>query len=222
MPTITIEIHLGSAQRQTRSEDVELRVGDLINRCKLYYALPEQDGGELIRYGLYHGPGAERRPLPPANSLREARVQNGDELYLSRQDRPWWRAPEPAQPELPPADERPAPCQVELAQGCTFLVPPEAGVAINRDFLFRHLPQPTVARERRRAFLGLPSRLEYVSKSERGHCRLAWGQGWWLSAHKTIYIAGARHDSGARILIARATTLLLGRDGWPITIRVAT
>jgi hypothetical protein len=233
MRAITFEICWSFARRHTRNEDEEVLVVDLINRCKEEYALPEQDqdSGELLHYGLYCGEGYEKQQLPAGKSLRELQVRNADRLYLAPRNALWWQdhpalAAEP--PIIEPADLRQAPadhspparCEVELAPGCIRPVPP-SGLTLSRALLISQLPRTTLAFERARTWIGLPSRLEYVSNAARGHCAITWNRGWYVIAHRPVYLAGAKYEGGAAVPVERTSTLLLGRNGWPVALLLA-
>lgn len=232
----SITIQWGHAQSEARTADTDTVVRDLVNDCVRAFSLPKKDrAGTMTIYGLYRGEGNFKEQLDPRRTLRELRVQRGDRLYLAPENAHWWLGP--AAPALagmaeeqrhplsqPASTPGPAPsagttCTVELAPSCWWAVP-ESGLVINRAFLLAHLPRRVVALERARTLVGAPSRLEYVGRSPLGHCTLARGQGWQLVALQPVYIGGVIHSGGETVVIEQTMTVLLGRAGWPLTMRV--
>ncbi|NTV65374.1 MAG: hypothetical protein HGA65_17830 [Oscillochloris sp.] len=127
----------------------------------------------------------------------------------------------PPKPPIPPPSTYPVPssCSVELAPNCVFQVP-EIGLKINREYLIQNLPMSVSARERALVLVGMQSRLEAVSRSTEGHCMLIYRQHWYLVANHTIYIGSNKHSHGEALPLEQTVTILLGRAGWPITIRL--
>jgi hypothetical protein len=224
MPIITIELHRGPGQRHTRSEDNDLLVSDLISRCREGYSLPEHEGGHRIGYRICHDAGQGRRPLPADKSLRELHIRPGDSLYLERDDAAEigvapLHAPRATDSII--ATAPPSPCQIELAPGCSVSVSPTDGLVLNRDSLLKLFPPTLAAAQQARLLLNLPSPLQYVSRSEAGHCRLTWSGGWYLIARRPVHIGSQIYDRDTAVLLEQTTTALLGSRGWPITIRIA-
>lgn len=111
------------------------------------------------------------------------------------------------------------PCSLELAPGCVRQIG-EAGVVINREYLLQELPPSVRTRERALVLIGLASRLSAVSRGNPGHCSLLWRQSWYLIAHSSLYIGSTRHSHNEAIQVDQTVTVLLGREGWPLTIRL--
>lgn len=230
---IRIEICWGasSAERKERLERLDTLVSDLINSCKKDYGLPGEREGEMIRYALYRGQSFEKERLDRGRTLRTLRIQNGEVLYIAPDGVPWWKVhtdppttpsqtpPETRAPAPSPVEQRPIPCTIELAPGCVQPIG-EAGLIINREYLMRTLPASVMALERARNLLNFASRLQSVSRSERGHCFIGWRQGWYLYAYEPVYIGGVKYSRGEAIALEQTTTLLLGREGWPVTVRL--
>ncbi len=124
-----------------------------------------------------------------------------------------------AQPAPPIATAAVIPCSIELAPGCVRSIT-ASGVVINRDYLLRELPQSICTRERALGMVGIASRLMAVSRSETGHCSLIWRQSWYLIAHSPVYLGATRYNHNEAVPIDQTMTILLGRNGWPITIRL--
>jgi hypothetical protein len=116
-------------------------------------------------------------------------------------------------------DQRPSSCHVELAPGCIFPVP-ESGLTIDRDFLIKRLPSGCIEIERARACIKLGSRLDVVSNDARGHCSIRWQNGWTLYAHHSVLVGEVLYDSGAALALRSTNALKLGRNGWPIIVRL--
>lgn len=244
---IPIRIFLGPSAADERAKvfEADTLIGDLITYCKKDFRLPVQDtSGEMIRYMLYREQSGAKAKLDTGRSLRMLRIQRFEVLYLADERRIWWhgsslgteplkiKVPHPAPPSpapsprpltgtsSPTSQPRPAgPCSVELAPGCVRQVP-EMGLIVNRDYLIQQLPKSVSARERALILMGLQSRLEAVSRDTQGHCALVYRQGWYLLAQHTIYIGSNKHSHGEAVPLEQTVTMLLGRDGWPITIRL--
>lgn len=231
---IEIQVHFGPSAADLRRQkfSADTLISDLITFCKRDFRLPEQRAGMMIRYGFYRKQGADRVKLDPNLSLRFLRIAPHEDLYLADEGRLWWQATGPVTAPLLPRDQSeagpppppppPPPvsaCSVELAPGCVIQVP-EAGLKINRDYLIQHLPMSVSARERALVLIGATSRLEAVSRDLEGHCVLVYRQHWYLIANHTIYIGSSKYSHGEALPLEQTITILLGRAGWPITIRL--
>ena len=245
---ITIRIRLGpsAAEQRDQAFEADTLIGNLITYCKQDYRLPEQDtSGEMIRYALYREQGVAKEKLDKGQSLRILRIQAGDVLCLADERRIWWQSPggteplrngkgpRPPQPPPPRANNHPPispppppprlvssiPCSIELAPGCVRTVP-EVGLIVNREYLIQQLPKSVSTRERALILMGLQSRLETVSRDPEGHCTLLYRQGWYLLARHTVYIGSNKHNNSEALPLEQTVTLLLGSNGWPITIRL--
>ncbi|MBP1467298.1 hypothetical protein EYB53_016415 [Candidatus Chloroploca sp. M-50] len=235
MAEIKIRLRLGPSSADQRELNIsdEKIVGDLITYWKKDYRLAEQDAqGELIPYALYRDHGSHKERIDPKRTLRSLRMQAFEELYLADTRQPWCQGQKPTTQPLkepktsnpvPPPDPitRPAfgPCSIEIAPGCVHQIG-EKGLVLNREYLLKELPKSVVARERALTMLGIESRLGAVSRGEPGHCSIIWRQNWYLIAHHQIYISGTKYTRNEAVQINQTTTLLLGREGWPITIRL--
>ena len=245
--TIRIRLGPGSADQSDQAFEADTLIGSLITYCKQDFRLPEQDNGEMIRYALYREQGAAKVKLDKGQSLRILRIQAYDVLYLADERRIWWqssgteplrngsKSPRPPQPTPPPSNTRPPissplpqtpprpvssiPCSIELAPGCVRTVP-EVGLIINREYLLQQLPKSVSTRERALILMGLQSRLEMVSRDSEGHCALVYRQGWYLLARHTVYIGSNKYNNSEALPLEQTVTLLLGSNGWPITIRL--
>lgn len=241
MHEITLIIHTGphAADRREQVIALDTLIGDLITYCRKDYRLQEQDArGELIEYGLFLERGGQRVRLDPQRSLRSLRLPNYPVLYLSDVTRVWWPMGSTAPltpPEPPPTNTKPIGSQppisvpeprptvsVELAAGCSHPVP-ENGLIITRKFLLSTLPRVIVAREQARQLIGLESALQAVSRRAEGHCAILWARGWYLHAYRPIYLqeGATKLDHGETLPLDQTTRVVLGRNGWPITIRLS-
>lgn len=139
-------------------------------------------------------------------------------------------SPEPPRPPIAQPVGRPAPpplassfmitpCSIEIAPNCVRQIG-ESGVVINREYLLQELPPSVLTRERALVLIGLASRLSAVSRSHPGHCSLLWRQSWYLIAHSSLYIGSAKYSCNEAIQVDQTVTVLLGREGWPVTIRL--
>ncbi|WP_124681988.1 hypothetical protein [Candidatus Viridilinea mediisalina] len=204
----------------------------------------------MIRYQLYRESEGKKVPVDPKKSLRDLRFQAYQELFLTDACHPWWqgttsqptttsqsKAPGTAPLRGPATSKRVttattpnpspssrplpsfSPCSIELAPGCVRQIG-ETGVVINRDYLLRELPKSVSTLERTLMWMRQESRLLAVSRSDNGHCSIVWKQSWYLMAHHPVYISGTKYSRNEAIQIEETVTLLLGRDGWPITIRL--
>jgi hypothetical protein len=242
-----IILHLGPTSVDQHELVVPAHVPliDLMIGWKKDYRLPEQDQqGELIRYVVYRGRGSEKVQLDLQSSLRRQHISEFEALYLSDERRIWWAnsaAPPPApsgnpaprqteplsrgkRKEPSPSERSTAstvllPCSVELAPNCVRQVP-ETGLVINREYLLATLPKSVVALEHGLNLIGRTSRLLAVSRGEPGHCSIVRQQNWYLVAHNTVYIGSAKYRRNEALPLDQTVTVLLGREGWPITIRL--
>lgn len=247
--TIRLYIGPSSSDLRELIVPTERPLGDLIIDWKKVYHLAEQDSqGEMIRYQLYRESEGKKVSVDPKKSLRDLRFQAYQELFLTDARHPWWQGANPqpsttsqakppgtaplrgpATSKHPTATTAPnpisrplpsfSPCSIELAPGCVRQIG-ETGVVINRDYLLHELPKSVSTLERTLMWMRQESRLLAVSRSEKGHCSIVWKQSWYLMAHHPIYISGNKYSRNEAIQIEETVTLLLGRDGWPITLRL--
>ncbi len=248
---ILIRLSDAAADQREQLVSPDITIADLIIYCKKDYHLPEQDrDGEMVRYALYRKQGNTRAILEKSRTLRTLRIQPYEVLYLSSERHPWWQAnaarpsgrtaplrakpagnqsapPPPVEsapvtaPRVePPTVDRSRSCSIELAPGCIRPVPGE-GLMINRTYLLQQLPASVAMREKGLVMFGMNSRLQAVSNNEQGHCVIKWNNGWYLHAYRPVYINGQKYDRGEALALDQTTTLVLGRDGWTLTVRLS-
>ena len=246
---IRIRLGPSAADQKDKVFEADTLIGDVITYCKKDFGLPPQNktSGEMIRYALYREQGSVKVKIDKDRSLRMLRIHAYEVLYLADECHIWWQGALPSRPgpateplvggvprlrppsevitPKPPPISTPlpvsgsTPCSIELAPGCVRHVP-ESGQIINRDYLIQQLPMSVSARERGMVLMGMQSRLESVSRDTQGHCSLTYRQGWYLLAHHTVYIGSNKHSNSEALPLEQTVTLLLGRNGWPITIRL--
>ena len=247
---ILISLSDAAADQREQLVAPDTTIADLIIYCKKEYRLPEQDrDGEMVRYALYRKQGNAHAVLDKKRTLRTLRIQPYEVLYLASERQPWWQAnaarpsgrTAPLRPKsvgnlppVPPATEPPASspraepalvdrnrsCSIELAPGCVRSVPGE-GLIINRTYLLQQLPTSVAMREKGLVMFGMNSRLQAVSNHDQGHCAIKWNNGWYLHAYRPVYISGHKYDRCEALALDQTTTLVLGRDGWPLTVRLS-
>ncbi len=247
---VTLFIHTGpraSDQHQVPDVSTSTLLGDLMTGWRKDYGLREQDAqGNLIQYGLFmHREGRTVR-LDTSRTLRTLRVTAFATLYLSDVKHLWIPLPStdqlrpplvppisppippPVPPNLPPIpppvpqNSPPIPpmCTVELAPGCSRSIA-DGELQITRSYLLDALPRNIAIREKARMVLGFSSPLQAVSMREGGHCAIRWARGWYLHAFKPVFLGEQKLDHGEALLLEQTTTLVIGREGWPITIRLS-
>jgi hypothetical protein len=128
--------------------------------------------------------------------------------------------PAPASRAEPASADRSRSCSIELSPGCIRPVPGE-GLIINRTYLLQQLPNSVAMREKGLVMFGMNSRLQAVSNQDQGHCVIKWNNGWYLHAYRPVYVSGQKYDRGEAFALDQTTTLILGRDGWPLTVRLS-
>lgn len=240
----------GDRQVQLVPLDVPI-VDLLTNFRKDFRLPEQDARGNLITYGLFIERDGQRVRLDQQRTLRSLRLQSHADLYIADVAHLWWplavtdrlrpldgqrpQPPQPVQPlqqpppvkpplQSPPplAEPQPAVCIVELAQGCSRTVS-ENRLVITRRYLLDNLPKSIVAREQARTLIGLDSALQAVSNRQDGHCALIWARGWYLHAFRPVYLQDGqvKLDGGETFPLEQTTRLILGRQGWPITVRLS-
>jgi hypothetical protein len=169
---------------------------------------------------LFKAAAGHREPLlARKRTVAQVRIVEGEQLYFANLRTPWWSV---SQPKVLPAAKQqtvavaPPVCRLQLVRQCVVAVPSD-GLQLDRAFLLTSLPSRIVALENTKSFAGLRSRLHAVSRKQ--HCMISLqGSQWLLHAYDYTYIYNQALTKGMTVQLARSTTLVLGRDGWPVEI----
>ena len=226
MPALRCEIWCTSTHCVTLKADSAQLVGELVValRCLGGAHLPERDADDAaIPYALFRKIAGARLPLREQHmTLAQAAIRDGDTLWLADVRKPWWHAAEsPAPQPMPPQGStalHAADCSLQIAAGVSASVP-RAGLELGRAYLLRHLPHAVLVREHALSLAGRRSRLHAVSR--RLHCAIRHGAaGWTLQVYAPTFVEGHCYTDGMSLPLAASTTLLLGREGWPVALRL--
>lgn len=220
MAPVAFEVRWGLTQAQAFMQPADRRIGDVVECLVQDLHLPKQDTlGRPIVYGLYQHAAGTFAALQRHLTLLEARVHRGEELFLADVRTPWMNLA----PKMEASGARKAQqaiCTMELAPGHAVPVP-TSPLPINRSFLLNQLPDTIVMAERERFARGDGSRLVAVSRSEHVSL-LRHGIGWALLARSPIYQQGRTMPCHTPIPLTQPRTpIVIGYDGWPITIHLA-
>lgn len=228
MPPIRFDIWWSETDHKTFKVDSEQLVGEVVSEIKeqLGDHLPESDQtANIIEYTLFKAVQGRHEPLlARKRTLAQARVVDGDRLYLADLQAPWWHQNPPVAPQHPDITSFAQPvkvqrCRILLCPGSSISVAAD-GLQLSRNYLLEVLPRQLVMLEQAKSFAGLKSRLQAVSRQH--HCTiLLQGTHWLLQAYAYTYIDGRALSKGMPTVISRSTTIVLGRDGWPIEIQLA-
>ncbi len=223
MPPVRFDVWWSETDHKTFKVDADQLVGDVVSEIKeqLGDLLPESDAANnVIEYMLFKAAAGHREPLlARKRTIAQARIIEGEQLYLANLRAPWWvsilpkasaSAKQMSVAAIPPS------CRIQLVPNCVVDIPSD-GLHLDRAFLLRSLPARVVALENTRSFAGLRSRLHAVSRKQ--HCMItAQGTHWLLHAYDYTYIHHQALTKGMTVQLSCSTTLVLGRDGWPIEI----
>lgn len=227
MPPIRFNLWWSESDHKTFQVDSDHALGDIVTEIKeqLGPQLPECNAQDcVIEYSLFKETNGQREPLlARKRTLTQLRILEGDQLFLADRHGPWWEQPAPLlhrraiqTPRMPFAPR--SRCQLQLAPGVLIDVP-QSGLELSRAYLVEALPQRLVKLENAKHFAGLTSRLHAVSRKQ--HCDiLPQSSAWLLRAHDLCYAQGRELPSGATTPLTAPLTLVLGRAGWPIHIRL--
>ena len=229
MPPIRFDIWWSETDHKTFKVDSEQLVGEVVSEIKeqLGDRLPESDQtANIIEYTLFKAVQGRHEPfLGRKRTLAQARIVDGDRLYLADLQAPWWERRHAVPLQFPtittqpqPVKLQPQPCRIQLSAGYSIDLPPD-GIQLNRNYLLTVLPPQLIVLEKAKSFAGLQSRLQAVSRQE--HCAIIpQGAQWLLRAYAYTYIDGRDLSKGMTTLLSRSTTIVLGRNGWPIEVQL--
>ncbi|MDP9313871.1 MAG: hypothetical protein M3R24_23835 [Chloroflexota bacterium] len=229
MPPIRFDIWWSETDHKTVKVDSEQLVGEVVSEIKeqLGDRLPESDQTDtIIEYTLFKAVQGRREPiLARKRTLAQTRIVEGELMYLANLRAPWWDQPSAATQHLNPqaaaqaVNVQPRACRIQLSAGYSLELAAD-GVQLSRNFLLTALPQQLVLLEQAKSFAGLPSRLQAVSREQ--HCAIVQqGAHWLLRAYAYTYVDGRGLSKGMTTMLARSTTIVLGHNGWPINVRLA-
>lgn len=232
MPPITFVVSWSSTASDTFKHNSTESVRTVVQNIKTHitYRLDESDAqGNLIDYVLYRDNHGNFEPIISVErTLGQAGIRDGDLLYLaSRQSVPTWKLPLTGSstrttgieqtntgPSLPKNTN--TVCQLRLAPSCVISLSSSEGAQIDRAYLLQKLPASIVLREHTRMFLGFSSRLHSVSRDL--HCQIMRQEdAWVINTRHSTYIYG-RMVTKKTIALTESTTVVVGRNGWPIEI----
>lgn len=189
--------------------------------------LPEQEHSERIVYALFRkdAEGGYEQLRNRHQTLKAARIVGGKELYFANPKQPWWEV-QSIQP-LPLSGNGEAVLASSAGTTCDLLVGDGrvvqvavTGVVINRAYLLQHLPRPMRLKEEARLFMGLPSRLMQVGREHHAEVWREDGR-WFVRATRPMYVNGRFIDRGVTLPVNVSVKIVLGRDGWPIELRLS-
>jgi hypothetical protein len=222
MPPVRFDIWWSETDHKTFKVDADQLVGDVVSEIKeqLGDLLPESDpANNIIEYMLFKVAAGHREPLlARKRTVAQARIVEGEQLYFANLRAPWWSAQPKASSyaKQQTVAATPPSCRLQLVANCAIDISRE-GLQLDRAFLLKSLPARVVALENTKSFAGLRSPLHAVSRKQ--HCAIIpQGAQWLLHAYDYTYIHNQVLTKGMTIQLTRSTTLVLGRDGWPIQI----
>ncbi len=230
------DVYWGPSLSRTVTRERGQTIGEVVQSLVVQLGLPEFDERRRrIEYGLYREYNGKKERIPDSQTLAQARVQ-AQIVYIANVSSPWWQATtqDGAAPSLPgtsPLPRRPLPvssapvspptyaCRLQLAPNCMVVVQGDH-LELNRDYLSDRLPSTVVLAEKARVFSGYDSRLMHVSRAR--HCDIfRQHDRWYVRAHKPTFVNGHVLDKGQiSVIQPPGTTIVLGQDGWPITIEL--
>lgn len=232
MPPITFVVSWSSTASDTFKHNSTESVRTVVQNIKTHitHQLAESDAqGNLIDYVLYRDTHGSFEPiLSIERTLGQVGIHDGDLLYLaSRQSVPTWKLSLAGSSTsitgtlqtsavLPLPKNTSTVCQLRLAPSCVISLSSGEGAQIDRAYLLQKLPASIVLREHTRMFLGFSSRLHSVSRDV--HCQIMRQEdAWVVNARHSTYIHG-RMVTKKTIALTESTTVVVGRNGWPIEI----
>ncbi len=209
MPNLDLIFGPGPHERETRMFRGDRPLGSQLDGVVLDLQIAGTLGGlPGAQMALFRRSRAGYTLLRRDQSPDELGLRSGEDLYLADELTPWMEQPASPTPAGPAPAGGPT-CRVTLAEGCVVTVAAPL-VNIGRAWLLQHLRAG--GRDER------DHRLRFVSRS--CHCELLrHGAGWAVHPEREIWLDDRPVTLGAVVpLPAGRTRLLLGANGWPLTI----